>query len=169
MARTNDTQLVERLAPKVLSYIRAKAQAVEMLPIKASLDGITSMPCYDTTGGLHKCVLVPITAIASNVHDSVKEELEPILDRTVFFQNVPANNWVTDGTFNDYPYRCDVHCEGVTGDDYANVVFAREESESGLYAMVCETVKDAVRIWSATDKEIVIPTIIVNRNAVQEV
>ena len=154
MARTNDNQLVERLAPKVLSYIRAKAQAVEMLPIKASLDGITSMPCYDTTGGMHKCVLVPIDAIASNVHDSVKEELEPILDRTVFFQNVPANNWVTDGTF--------------TGDDYANVVFAPEESESGLYAMVCETVKDAVRIWSATDKGIVIPTIIVNRNAMQE-
>lgn len=59
----NDDQLVERLVPKVLSAIRAKAKAVESLNVKNSMDGITSMPCYDTTGKQFKAVLVPINVL----------------------------------------------------------------------------------------------------------
>jgi len=63
MATENDDQLVERLVPKVLSSIRAKAKAVESVPIKKDLAGITSLPAYDTTGGQYKNVLVPINAL----------------------------------------------------------------------------------------------------------
>jgi len=63
MANENDDQLVERLVPKVLSSIRAKAKAVESVPIKQDLEGITSLPAYDTTGGQYKNVLVPINAL----------------------------------------------------------------------------------------------------------
>lgn len=63
MANENDDQLVERLVPKILSSIRAKAKAVESVPIKNDLTGITSLPAYDTTGGQYKNVLVPIDAL----------------------------------------------------------------------------------------------------------
>lgn len=63
MATENDDQLVERLVPKILSSIRAKAKAVESLDIKHDLEGITSLPAYDTTGGQHKTVLVSIEAL----------------------------------------------------------------------------------------------------------
>lgn len=60
MTTENDDQLVERLVPKILSSIRAKAKAVESLEIKDNLEGITSIPCYDTSNGIYKQVLVSI-------------------------------------------------------------------------------------------------------------
>lgn len=60
MTTENDDQLVERLVPKILSSIRAKAKAVESLDIKDNLEGITSIPCYDTSNGIYKQVLVSI-------------------------------------------------------------------------------------------------------------
>ena len=63
MAIENDDQLVERLVPKILSSIRAKARAVESLDIKADLTGITSIPCYDTSDGIYKQVLVSVNSL----------------------------------------------------------------------------------------------------------
>ena len=63
MSTINDDQLVERLVPKVLSSIRAKAKAVETIPVAQDLSGITSIPCYDTTGEQFKKVLVPLDAL----------------------------------------------------------------------------------------------------------
>ena len=63
MSTVNDDQLVERLVPKILASIRAKAKAVESVPISTSLEGITSLPAYDTKGGQYKQVLVPIDAL----------------------------------------------------------------------------------------------------------
>lgn len=73
MAIENDDQLVERLVPKVLTSIRTKSKAVETIPVKADLTGITSMPCYDTTGGQYKMVLVSV--------DSLKEPASSAADR----------------------------------------------------------------------------------------
>lgn len=63
MAVENDDQLVERLVPKILASIRSKAKAVESIDIKADLTGITSIPCYDTSGGIFKQVLVDVNAL----------------------------------------------------------------------------------------------------------
>lgn len=63
MAVENDDQLVERLVPKILASIRAKAKAVENIDIKADLTGITSIPCYDTSSGMYKQVLVDVNAL----------------------------------------------------------------------------------------------------------
>lgn len=59
----NDDQLVERLVPKILASIRAKAKAVESIDIKDDLIGITSIPCYDTSNGIYKQVLVDVNAL----------------------------------------------------------------------------------------------------------
>ena len=63
MAIENDDQLVERIVPKILASIRSKAKAVESIDIKADLTGITSIPCYDTSGGIFKQVLVDVNAL----------------------------------------------------------------------------------------------------------
>lgn len=70
MATINDDQLVERLVPKILSSIRAKSKPVESLSVKADLNGITSLPCYDTTGGQFKNVLVGIEALRKPATDA---------------------------------------------------------------------------------------------------
>ena len=72
----NDDQLVERLVPKVLSAIRAKAKAVESVPIKQDLSGITSLPAYDTTGGQYKNVLVPINALKEPAVEAAERAVE---------------------------------------------------------------------------------------------
>lgn len=63
MSVENDDQLVERLVPKILASIRAKAKAVESIDIKVDLTGITSIPCYDTSNGIYKQVLVDVNAL----------------------------------------------------------------------------------------------------------
>lgn len=79
------------------------------------------------------------------------------------FTNVEASTWVASTTYEDYAYQCDVACAGVTADDYAEVVFNLTESVSGDYAPLCETLTDAVRIYSKSDATITIPTIIITR------
>ena len=76
MAIENDDQLVERLVPKILSSIRAKARAVESLDIKDDLSGITSLPAYDTTGGQYKTVLVPINALKEPAQEAGQIAME---------------------------------------------------------------------------------------------
>lgn len=83
--------------------------------------------------------------------------------QTISFTNVSASAWVEDSTYADYGYRCDVACEGVTADDFAEVVFDIAESTSGNYAPICETKDGAVSIWSKVADTIIIPTIIITR------
>lgn len=78
----NDDQLVERLVPKVLASIRAKAKAVESIPIKQDLEGITSLPAYDTTGGQYKNVLVPLNALKEPAIEAAERVDESIAKAT---------------------------------------------------------------------------------------
>ena len=59
----NLDQLVEQLVPLVLARIRSKSTRIETLPVQQDMTGITSLPGYDTTGGQHRAVLVPIEAL----------------------------------------------------------------------------------------------------------
>lgn len=79
------------------------------------------------------------------------------------FTDVSASSWVSDSTYTDYSYRCDLTCTGVTADDYADVAFSVEQVESGDYAPICETKADVVSIWSAVNTSITVPTIIIVR------
>lgn len=83
--------------------------------------------------------------------------------QTLSFANLTAADWVEDSAYKDYSYRCDVACAGVTADDFAEVVFDLAESTSGNYAPLCETLADAVRIYSSVNATITIPTIIITR------
>lgn len=95
------------------------------------------------------------------------KEIDDALDKAnsalqgLKFTNLTATTWVDDTTYEDYPYRCDVACSGVTADNYAEVLFNIEQATSGDYAPICETKTNVVSIWSKKNDSIVIPTIII--------
>ena len=89
------------------------------------------------------------------------DEIPNKQDRNVYLTNVEAAGWVSDVAYSDFPYRCDVACEGVTAAMYARVVFGATDAVSGDYAPVCETLANVVRIWSKKNVTITIPTIVI--------
>ena len=95
----------------------------------------------------------------SSVEDAILKKQGNIIK----FTNLTASTWVDDTTYVDYPYRCDVACEGVEVEYYAEVVFGVTEATSGDYAPICETKDDIVSIWSKKNDSIVIPTIIITK------
>lgn len=84
-------------------------------------------------------------------------------DKVLKFTNLNAVNWVSDSTYNDYPYRCDLQCSGVTSDMYAEVVFSVMQASGGDYAPICETKTNAVSIWSKQNVTISVPTVIITK------
>lgn len=96
-------------------------------------------------------------------NESLNQGLVLKQDKNLYFVNVTASEWVLEGAFKDFKYRCDIPLEGVTENMVAEVIFAMDESSSGNYAPLCETGNGTLTIWSSTNKAIVIPTIIINK------
>lgn len=99
----------------------------------------------------------------ANIVDVLNGSIANKQDKTLKFENLTASSWVSDATYTDYPYRCDVACTGVTAEMYAEVVFSLAQATSGDYAPLCETKANAVSIWSATNTSVTIPTIIITK------
>ena len=77
------------------------------------------------------------------------------------FTNVTASSWVSDSTYTDYGYKCELSLTGVTATMYATVTYGVTEATSGNYAPVCDTGTGTVTIYSKVNDSITIPTIIV--------
>lgn len=92
----NYDQLVEKLTPKILAAIRAKSKPVESLNVKDNMDGIVSMPCYDTNGGIFKAVLVPLDVLRKPALDAEESAnnainiVNGLIDKTN--QNIDLSN-----------------------------------------------------------------------------
>lgn len=82
-------------------------------------------------------------------------------DKIIKFTDITASNWVSDSTYSEFPYRCDLACSGVTANMYAEVAFAVDHAVSGRYAPICETGNNIVSIWSNINNSITIPTVII--------
>ena len=80
------------------------------------------------------------------------------------FNNVSVSmaDFVTDTTYEDYPFRASVALEGVVESMIPEVIFGLSDATNGLFAPVAETYNGGVYLY-ATDKpegNTVIPTII---------
>ena len=108
-----------------------------------------------------------VVTIVSRSLDGKFNKVDRLLDNkqdaVLKFTDMQASSWVSDSTYSDYPYRCDIPCAGVTGDMYAEVVFNIGQSTSGDYAPVCETKEGTVSIWGSDNTTITIPTIIITK------
>lgn len=77
------------------------------------------------------------------------------------FSNISASTWVSDSTYTGYSYKCVLTCNGVTANDYAQVIFAPTEANSGNYANVCLSGTNSVTIYGKVNTSITIPTIVI--------
>ncbi len=84
-------------------------------------------------------------------------------EQAEIYHNLSASNWTDDTTYEDFPYRCAIAIQGVTADDYAEVVYAMAQALSGDYAPICETYAGGVYIYSESSATITIPTIYIRR------
>lgn len=72
-------------------------------------------------------------------------------------------NFEPSATYTDFPYQSRIALEGVTANDFVEVVFGINEALSGNYAPICLTEDGYVTIYSKVSDTITIPTIIIHR------
>lgn len=72
-------------------------------------------------------------------------------------------NFEPSATYTDFPYQSRIALEGVTANDFVEVVFGINEALSGNYAPVCLTENGYVTIYSKVSDTITIPTIIIHK------
>ena len=72
-------------------------------------------------------------------------------------------NFEPSTTYTDFPYQSRIALEGVTANDFVEVVFGINEALSGNYAPICLTENGYVTIYSKVSDTITIPTIIIHR------
>lgn len=87
------------------------------------------------------------------------------------YKEIPSQSTFSDtsaifeqsATYTDFPYQSRIALEGVTANDFVEVVFGINEALSGNYAPICLTENGYVTIYSKVPDTITIPTIIIHR------
>ena len=87
------------------------------------------------------------------------------------YKEIPSQSTFSDtsaifeqsATYTDFPYQSRIALEGVTANDFVEVVFGINEALSGNYAPICLTENGYVTIYSKVSDTITIPTIIIHR------
>lgn len=82
-------------------------------------------------------------------------------------KTVPTSSWVEDTTHEEFGYKANISCAGVTADFFSDVVFGVSEATSGNYAPISVTGNGIVIIYAveAPTADITIPTIICSKGA----
>ena len=85
------------------------------------------------------------------------------------FENktVATTAWVEDTTYEEFGYKADISCAGVTDDFFSDVVFGVSEAVSGNYAPISLTSAGIVTIYAVElpSANITIPTILCSKGA----
>lgn len=77
-------------------------------------------------------------------------------------KTVATSAWASNTTYQDFPYRAAVACEGVTANHYATVVFSPEDAMSGCFAPVVASYAGGVYLYAneMPSAAVTIPTIV---------
>ena len=126
--------------------------------VQTSLDKAdTALQSYTETDPVFKA------SAAANITSANITSWNGKQDASLKFTDKAASIWVSDSTYADYPYRCDIACAGVTASMYAEVTFNMEQATSGNYAPICETKANVVSIWSKDNTSITVPSIVITK------
>lgn len=81
--------------------------------------------------------------------------------------SVPVSLWVEDATYQEFAYKANIPCEGITTDYFPNVVFNVAEAISGNYAQICVSGDGIVTIYAVElpEADITIPSIVCTKEA----
>ena len=83
------------------------------------------------------------------------------IETSIKLSNTTVNNWVSDTTYADYPYKATIAAADVTSTMVAEVIYSVADATSGNYAPICETYDGGVYIYSKVNTAITIPTVLV--------
>ena len=150
LAGNPDKYLNERgnFAKPILSHIdstdknaETTFQHVDTTTTKKTLVEADKVPIYDSVTG--KVVLTNNSNIKAR-----------------YLQNVTANTFVADITYEDFPFKCEIPITGVTSANNAEITFSLAQATSGDLAPICVTDTNKVIIYAKRDLgSIVIPLI----------
>lgn len=100
-----------------------------------------------------------------NVQHLTAAQIADIPFKSMPFENVPVlfENWTNDSPYGIYPYQQIIPLQGVTENDFPDVVFSVSDIESGNYCPTAMTNNGNVIIYSKTNSTTVIPTILIHR------
>lgn len=114
-----------------------------------------------STDDLDIAQLTLITEGDGNSFLSNSGEYKEIPSQSTFSDT--SANFEPSATYTDFPYQSRIALEGVTANDFVEVVFGINEALSGNYAPVCLTENGYVTIYSKVSDTITIPTIIIHK------
>lgn len=84
-------------------------------------------------------------------------------NQTFLFENVTvtAGSFVSDATFETFPFRAAIPLAGITAQMIPNVIFSPTDAAAGMYAPVCQSYDGGVYIYAITTPAgtVTIPTI----------
>jgi hypothetical protein len=104
-------------------------------------------------------VTIDENGVISAVAGGETEIVNPVL----IFQNITVETslWVEDETYEQFGYKAEIACEGVTENYFSDVVFNVSEAMSGNYAPISITSENKVIIYAVEKPTgtIIIPTI----------
>ena len=63
-------------------------------------------------------------------------------------KTVDISAWASDSTYEDFPYRAAVACQGVTAKHYAEVVFSPTDALDGIFAPVAASYDGGVYLYA---------------------
>lgn len=143
------------------SYTEKYTGTITGIKMNGSSKGTSGVVDLGTVITAHQDISGKLDAATAASTYATKTEVNDKQDKVLKFENVTASSWVSDSTYTDFPFRCDMACTGVTADNFAEVVFSLEQATGGSYAPLCATGTDIVSIWSASDTTITVPTVII--------
>lgn len=181
------TPAVNPVAPLLLWNSDYKELNLCTLDISAGLSSITQDKIHDTRMDSSVCgwvtslieqvdtstLYVQWEAQARIVLDAIQRELASIEAgagvelRKLQFSNVtvPKGAFVSDATYQDFPYRASIALSGAIESMIPEVVLSVDDTLSGNYAPVAESYNGGVYLYAGSppDSDITIPTIIMWR------
>lgn len=112
-------------------------------------------------------ILAAIEDELANIEAGTAVELKKLLFTDTA---VPASDFVSDDTYEDYPYRASVALENVLSTMIPEVMFSLTDATSGVFAPVVECYAGGIYIYASAvpEEDVIIPTIILWRGATDE-
>lgn len=119
----------------------------ELLEEASELEGTDKVPVYDVSSQKNvQATLAEIASLFVTVQNNV---------------SVPTSAWVSDTTYEDYPFRAAVAIIGCTKNHLPEVVFSLVNATSGKFAPIADTYDGGVYIYATEvpPEAMTIPTI----------
>ena len=98
---------------------------------------------------------------STDVSGIVTEIVNKKQDKNKTLNDVIVNNFIDSSTYTEFAYEASITIPGVLSTHFANVAYSLADVYSTNFAPICETYDGGVKIYSKTNTEIIIKTIIV--------